>query len=127
MIHLINIEQLVTEYLNELDQRNYRSSSKRIYNKVCIDILEWCKKNNIKYFNEAIGNQYCDEVIGGHLSKHGSTQHYRTTLRVVRMLVTLLQNGDFEFRSPSIEYKFETELGEISIAYLDFVTKINLF
>lgn len=123
----LKIKELVSEYYNELDQRNYGQAVKWTYHKVCRQILGWCNENNIDYFNEKTGNQFCDEVIGGHLSKTGSTLHYRTTLRVVRMLVTLQQSGDFECRSPWIEYKFDTILGEIAPSYLDYCATIRKY
>jgi len=116
----IKIEDLVNEFYDELDQRNYGQNVKLNYRKVCEQILEWCNNNEIVSFDEKRGNQFCDETIGDHLSKAGSSYHYRQTLRVMRMLVTLQQNGDFEFRSPRTEYRFYTLLGQVIDKYLNF-------
>lgn len=116
----IKIEDLVNEFYDELDQRNYGQNVKLEYRKVCGQILEWCINNEIVSFDEKRGNQFCDETIGGHLSKAGSSYHYRQTLRVTRMLVTLQHNGDFEFRSPRTEYRFYTLLGQVIDKYLNF-------
>ena len=116
----MRIEDLVNEFYDELNQRNYGKGIQWKYRKVCRQIIEWCNTNQIDAFDEKLGNQFCDETIGGHLSKSGSSLHYRTTLRVMRMLVTLKKNGDFEFRSPRTEYKFSTLLGEVIERYLDY-------
>lgn len=112
------IKDLVNQFYDELNQRNYGQNVKWGYYKVCREILEWCNKHHIEFFDEKTGNQFCDEIIGGHLSKAGSSYYYRRTLRVMRMLVSLQQSGDFEFRSPRVEYIFKTELGEIIDRYL---------
>lgn len=116
----IKIKDLVNEFYDELDQRNYGQNVKWGYHKVCRQILEWCNKNEIVSFDEKTGNEFCDETIGGHLSKAGSPYHYRRTLRVMRMLVSLQQYGDFEFRSPRTEFKFYTQLGQIIDKYLNY-------
>jgi site-specific recombinase XerD len=43
------------------------------------------------------------------------------------MLVTLQQTGDFEIRTPRIEYKFNTILGEIATPYLDYCATIRKY
>lgn len=116
----IKIKDLVNEFYDELNQRNYGYNVKVGYRKVCRQILEWCIVNHIVYFDEKSGNRFCDETIGGHLSKAGSSYYYRRILRVTRMLVTLQRNGDFEFRAPRTEYKFHTMLGEVIDNYLDY-------
>jgi len=116
----IEIKDLVNEFYDELNQRNYGYNVKCGYHKVCRQILEWCTVNHIVHFDEKTGNQFCDETIGGHLSKAGSSYYYRRTLRVMRMLVSLQRNGDFEFRTPRIEYKFYTMLGDVMDKYLDY-------
>lgn len=78
------IKDLVNQFYDELNQRNYGQNVKWGYYKVCREILEWCNKHHIEFFDEKTGNQFCDEIIGGHLSKAGSSYHYRRTLRVMR-------------------------------------------
>lgn len=119
------INDLVAEFYDELNQRNYDRNVKRSYHKVCRQILEWCSKNQISFFNEKVGNRFCDEAIGGHLSKKGSTYEYRKTLRVARMLVTLQRDGDFESRSPRIEYEFHTLLRDVIEDYLDYCAVVR--
>lgn len=116
----IKIKDLVNEFYDELDQRGYGQNVKSKYHKVCIQILEWCDANNTVYFDEKCGNRFCDETVGGHISKAGSHWQYKQTLRVMRMLVTLQRDGDFEFRSPGAEYVFQTPLGNELNAYLDY-------
>ena len=82
--------------------------------------MDWCINNDIVFFDEKTGNRFCDESIGGHLSKGGSSYYYRRTLRVMRMLVSLQRTGDFEFRAPRTEYKFYTLLGDVIDKYLDY-------
>jgi len=114
------IKDLVNEFYDELDQRNYGQNVKSAYHKICCQILEWCDNNHIVHFDEKTGNQFCDETIGGHLSKAGSSYLYRQTLRVMRMLVSFQRDGDFEFRSPRTEYVFQTQLGNMVNTYLDY-------
>jgi len=114
------IKDLVNEFYDELDQRNYGQNVKSAYHKICCQILEWCDNNHIVHFDEKTGNQFCDETIGGHLSKAGSSYLYRQTLRVMRMLVSFQRDGDFEFRSPRTEYVFQAQLGNKVNTYLDY-------
>lgn len=116
------IKDLVNEFYDELNQRNYGQNVQWAYHKVCRQILEWCTNNRIESFNEKTGHQFCDETIGGHLSKPGSSYLYRRTLRVTRMLVSLQQDGDFEFRTPRTEYKFNSQLSDVIVQYLDYCT-----
>jgi len=116
----IKIKELVNEFYDELNQRNYGKNVKREYHNVCRQILDWCINNDVVFFDEKTGNEFCDETIGGHLSKGGSSYVYRRTLRVMRMLVSLQRTGDFEFRSPRTEYKFYTLLGDVIDKYLDY-------
>lgn len=116
----IKIKELVNEFYDELNQRNYGENVKREYHNICRQILDWCINNDVAFFNEKTGNEFCDETIGGHLSKGGSSYVYRRTLRVMRMLVSLQRTGDFEFRAPRTEYKFYTLLGDVIDKYLDY-------
>lgn len=117
---LKKIQSLVDYYYDELDQRGYSQETKWRHGKICKTLLEWCTRNNIEVFNEDIGIRFCDETINGHLSNPTSSHHYRRTLRVVRMLISLQRDGDFEFRSPRIEYKFKMHLKDIIEQYLYF-------
>lgn len=114
------IKGLVRQFSDELNQRNYGQNIQWAYHKVCRQILEWCIGNRIESFNEKTGHQFCNETIGGHLSKAGSSYLYRRTLRVTRMLVSLQMHGDFEFRTPCTEYKFYTQLSDVIEPYLDY-------
>ena len=115
-----SINKLVIDFYEELDQRGYSQGSKWCYSKRCRQILEWCYKKNITLFDMEIGNRFCDETIGGHLSNAKASYNYRQTLRVVRMLITLQLDRDFEFRAPRIEYKFKTNLQYFTIQYLNY-------
>lgn len=118
----IKIKDLVTEFYDELDQRNYGQNVIWAYHKISQQILEWCNNNHIVSIDEKTGNRFCDETIGGHLSKAGSTYHYRYTLRVMRMLISLQRDGDFEFRAPRTEFKFYTLFGDVIDKYLNYCT-----
>ena len=117
----IKIKELVNEFYDELNQRNYGKNVKREYHNVCRQILDWCITNDVVFFDEKTGNEFCDETIGGHLSKGGASYLYRRTLRVMRMLVSLQRAGDFEFRAPRTEYKFYTLFGDVIDKYLDYI------
>ena len=114
------INKLVIDFYDELDQRGYTKGSKWCYSKICRQILEWCYKNHITSFDMKIGNRFCDETIGGHISDVTRSYNNKKILRVVRMLITLQRDGDFEFRAPRIEYRFKTDLQNATIQYLNY-------
>ena len=76
-------------------------------------------------FSEEVGKRYCDEIFGTHLMPKGASAGLREKLRAVRMLISYQKSGDFEFRCPSVEYKFEGETGFAALKYLEYC-KIEL-
>ena len=55
-------------------------------------------------FDESIGFQYCDEIFGSR-SLIGIRKEGRLPLRAIRMLISYQKEGDFEFRTPSVQIK----------------------
>jgi len=115
-----DFEELVSLCDEELRHREYESN-------YYVRILEqwdclrkWLTENGIIEFNEEIGNEYCDKVFGTHLMPRRSPAKFREKLRAVRMLISYQQNGDFEFRCPSVEYIFTGFVGEAALEYLDY-------
>lgn len=120
------IRELVSIYSYELPQRNYGKRIILEYTRESQRILEWCVNNHITSFDVEVGNRYCDETVGGHLSKVGSSYPYKRALRVMRMLVSFQKHGDFEFRTPRIEYKFNSNLSAVIDRYLDYCAGIRM-
>lgn len=59
-----------------------------------------------QYFSKEIGLQYCLEELGGYLSRSDMKTNDQTSLRAARMLITYLENGDFEYRAPRVDRFF---------------------
>ena len=64
-------------------------------------------------FNRDTAFSYCDEVIGSHIIVEGMTIKQKKSLRAIRMLLSYQESGDFEFRTPRVEYSFSGNTGEI--------------
>ncbi|MDR2458352.1 MAG: site-specific integrase [Clostridiales Family XIII bacterium] len=96
----------------ELIDREYGIHLSRL-KKGWMKLKKWLKNNNIKNFSEEIGFKFCDEVLGDHiLNKHMDLEH-KLCLRAVRMLISYQRDGDFEYRSPSINQQFEGDIGSM--------------
>ena len=113
-----DFEKLVSLCDEELKLREYGSKLYRHYLANWNELRIWMNANNLTEFSEEIGNRYCDEKLGTHLMPHRPPIGLRLKIRSVRMLVSYQKGGDFEFRSPSIIYKFEGKFGIDANEYL---------
>lgn len=113
-------EELVALCDEELRHREYSDKYYgRIVKQWC-KLREWLEKNNISEFNEAVGINYCDEMLGTHLMLSNMPVSLREKLRAVRMLISYQASGDFEFRCPKVEYIFKGIIGEAALEYLNY-------
>jgi len=76
-----------------------------------ISVAAWMTIHKYQYFSKEIGLQYCLEELGGYLSRSDMKTKDQTSLRAARMLITYLENGDFEYRAPRVEHFFSGEIG----------------
>ena len=84
------------------------------------NLRTWLDEQDIKEFNEELGNQYLEAVYGTHLLPPKSPVAIREGFRAVRMLISYQKYGEFEFRSPSVEYTFDGAVGKAAFDYLEY-------
>ncbi|UOF91953.1 tyrosine-type recombinase/integrase [Fodinisporobacter ferrooxydans] len=75
-------------------------------------------------FSESTGFAYCDEAFGSHTLTDNISEKNRMKLRAIRMLISYQRDGDFEFRTPSVERIFHGEIGKTTELYLSYVRNI---
>lgn len=116
---ITDIQELIFLCEQELKDRGYRqphaSSIKAEWKAAAV----WFSARSLS-FTQKTCEQYCDQVIGGHLLTPEMNVSERLQLRALRMLLSYQQDGDFEFRSPRVERIFEGETGNIIEEYLRF-------
>lgn len=113
-------EEIVALCDEELRHREYKVEYYERISNFWRKIGYWMENNKHTEFNEDIGNQYLVENFGTYLLPKNSHVSVREHFRAVRMLISYQKYGDFEFRSPSVEYKFSGLLGELSLEYLEY-------
>ena len=99
----------------------------RQYNKAYLDQIQnewdrlqaWMTTHQYVYFSKEIGLQYCLEELGGCLSRDDMKSKDQTALRATRMLISYLEDGDFEYRAPRVERIFIGEIGNAAKTYLE--------
>ena len=115
-----NFEALVSLCNEELCQREYLGS---YYARI---VSHWEKlrarleAKNITEFSEEIGNDYLKSVYGTHLLPPKSPIPIREGFRAIRMLISYQKCGEFEFRSPTVEYTFDGPVGKVAFEYLEY-------
>lgn len=115
---LTDFKELVNLCRNELIEREY---TKNLYNKINHEwdkLGQWVIEHEYSNFNEDIGFKYCDEMFGTHILDRMFSRNDRIKLRAVRMLTSYQKDGDFEFRTPKVEYCFIGNTGKDMIDYL---------
>jgi integrase/recombinase XerD len=110
----------------ELDYRGYSEKRKENFHAAWEGLSSWMKQQDLTDFNETLGVQYCNEVFGSHILS-GIQKKDQVSLRAIRLLISFQKDGDFEFRTPSVERKFIGESGALMKAYLDYLSEtVNL-
>ena len=121
-----NLRLLIGLCAQELDYRGYSEKSKEVFGAAWEDLASWMRRQGRTDFNETIGVRYCNEVFGSHVLS-GIQKEHQASLRATRLLISFQRDGDFEFRTPSVERKFIGESGVLMKAYLDYLSEtVNL-
>lgn len=115
-----NFETLVALCDEEIRNREYLGSYYARLVSHWDKLRAWLSGQNVTEFSEEVGNKYLEETYGTHLLPVKPTYELRVGFRAVRMLISYQKCGEFEFRSPSVEYTFEGNMGKLVSAYLDF-------
>ncbi|KAA8480072.1 site-specific recombinase XerD [Arcticibacter tournemirensis] len=116
------ISEVIEAYLAELIDRDYYRGTIKDYTRGCRAIQKWWDKNDLKEFNEENAARFCDEVIGTRYLTPTLTSEQKKRLRVVRMLLSVYHNEDFENYTPPVEKNLKTELGEVFSKYIEWCT-----
>lgn len=114
-----DILQLVGLCKEEISSREYNLGYSGILVAEWEKVSFWMAENGFNEFSESIGYRYCDENFGNHILAEGVSKTERVKIRAVRMLTSYQKDGDFEFRTPSVEKVFSNLLGEQINGYLE--------
>ena len=115
---ITQIHDLIEVCTSELEIREYRDEYASELYAHWLEIEEWMSENNIPEFSRDVGNRYCDNRIGTHLVNNKLTVREKVLLRSVNMLISYQEDGDFCFRSPSVERLFEGDIGKLALLTL---------
>lgn len=115
-----SIEKIIDLYQNELIDRGYYQSTIDAYLKTCSIIRNWWNTKGVEYFNEEYAMRFCDEVIGTRYLTPSLNSEQKRRLRVIRMLLSIYRDEDFENYSPHKPKFFKTKLGDIFQQYIEW-------
>ncbi len=115
-----DFETLVALCDEELHHREYLGSYYARLLSHWEKLRAWLTEQNITEFTEEVGNKYLEVVYGTHLLPVRSSIKIREGFRAIRMLISYQKCGEFEFRSPSVEYTFDGNIGKLALDYLNF-------
>ncbi len=119
---ITDVKQLITECILELQDRQYKKDYSDKIISYWNDFSNWMQTESISVFTEEVANRYCDAMIGTHLIVENMPLQNKQRLRSIRMLVSYQKDGEFEFRSPRVEYIFKGKTGELILDFLDYAT-----
>ena len=120
---LTDFRQLLGVCEAELAEREYGKRGDDLREEWGI-LARWMDARGYKEFSESIGFEYCDAVFGNHILTSNMSDKTRIGLRAVRMLTSYQKDGDFEFRSPSIEHIFCGGIGKAIELYLSYARNV---
>lgn len=121
---IMNFKKLVALCEDELISREYASMH---YLKIKTEwgrLNQWMGDHQYTDFSESIGFAYCDEVFEDHILTDNISSKNQIGLRAVRMLISYQKDGDFEFRTPSVERIFSGDIGKIIELYFAYTRNI---
>lgn len=113
-----DVKELIGQCEQELTSREYAQGRLKIITGTWRDLMEWMVLHACGSFNEDIGFQYCNETFGSCVLS-GIEKKDQLRLRAVRMLISYQKDGDFEFRTPTMLYRFSGKSGNIIEKYLE--------
>ncbi len=112
------LKELIRLCKDELHDREYHAHHASALTTEWDSISLWFEQHGITKFDRDSAFAYSDETIGSHIIVDGMSVSQRKKLRALRMLLSYQETGDFEFRSPSVEYDFPGFTGNIIQQYL---------
>ena len=115
-----DFETLVTLCDEELRHREYLGSYYARLIAHWDKLRTWMKGKECKEFSEEVGDKYLESFYGTHLLPPRSPMIIREGFRAIRMLISYQKCGEFEFRSPSVEYTFDGAVGKVAFDYLEY-------
>ena len=115
---ITDLNELIRLCKDELHDREYHAHHASILTSEWEAVSQWFQKCGIHLFDRSSAFAYCDEVIGSHIITDGMSFSQKKRLRAVRMLLSYQETGDFEFRSPRVEYVFTENTGDRIQKYL---------
>jgi len=119
-----DIQLLIKMCKEELADKEYCDPIRNYYEKEWDKLTEWMVLNDHPAFSESIGYQYCDETIGTHIFISDIARMDKILLRATRMLISYQRDGCFEFRTPSVERVFSSQIGTVMEQYLTYLQDI---
>jgi integrase/recombinase XerD len=115
---ITDLTELIQLCKDELHDREYHAHHASILTSEWNAISCWFEEHEIQKFNQETAFSYCDEMIGSHIITGEMSGKQKKRLRAIRMLLSYQETGDFEFRTPSVEYTFPGDTGAIILRYL---------
>ena len=115
---ITDLTELIQLCKDELHDREYHAHHASVLTSEWNAISGWFAEHEIQEFNRETAFSYCDEMIGSHIITGEMSGKQKKRLRAIRMLLSYQETGDFEFRTPSLEYIFHGDTGEIILRYL---------
>ena len=115
-----SISKVVETFRFELFDRGYNRGTIYDYLKICRIIQKWWTDNELQEFNEYNALKFCDEIIGSRCLIPSLTSEQKRRLRVIRMLLSIFNNEDFENYSPYAQKAFKTISPNIINNYLEW-------
>ena len=117
---ITDLTELIQLCKDELHDREYHAHHASLLTSEWNAISCWLKEHKIQEFDRETAFSYCDEMIGSHIITKELSVKQKKRLRAIRMLLSYQETGDFEFRTPSVEYTFPGDTGEIILRYLQY-------
>ena len=119
---ITDVNELIRECSDELVNRQYKPDYARVLTEHWKSLSEWMEANSLTVFSLTVANRYCDLHIVSHILTDGMDLKTKQHLRAVRMLVSYQKDGEFEFRSPRVEYLFSGQIGSLMNEFLAYAT-----
>ena len=122
---ITDLTELIQLCKDELHDREYHAHHASVLTSEWNAISDWIEEHEIQEFNRETAFCYCDEMIGSHIITEKMSGKQKKSLRAIRMLLSYQETGDFEFRTPSVEYTFLGDTGEIILRYLQHESSVT--
>ena len=118
-----NLRQLIKLCDQELSDREFTFNYHRQICGAWEEFVCWMSTQGRMDFNESIGYEYCNEILGSTVLS-GVDKRDQRRLRAIRMLISYQRDGDFEYRTPTISREFEGPSGKHMGEYLHYLRDV---